>query len=114
MLRESHLVPQKRPLSQRSSSKFFYLVDAVAKHHEPTKTQLGALESSYGATGEYLMACDEFRDLVMTVHAQGSRRSAPSSGPCTICDQMVSILIWSSVFAGPLSKNMAETKAPGG
>lgn len=73
MLRESHLVPQKRPLSRRSSSKFFYLVDAVAKHHEPTKTQLGALESSYGATGEYLMACDEFRELVMTVHAQGSR-----------------------------------------
>jgi hypothetical protein len=73
MLRESHLVPQKRPLSRRSSSKFFYLVDAIAKHHEPTKTQLDALKRSYDATGEYLMACDEFRELVMTVHAQGSR-----------------------------------------
>lgn len=73
MLRESHLAPQKRSLSRRSSSKFFYLVDAIAKHHEPTKTQLEALERSYGATAEYLMACDEFRELIMTVHAQGSR-----------------------------------------
>jgi hypothetical protein len=73
MHRESLPLPQKRQLSLGSSPKFFHMVDAVAKYHEPTQTQLDALERSYSATGQYVMESDEFRNLTMTVHAQGSR-----------------------------------------
>ena len=66
-------MPLKRQLSRVSSPKFFYLADAIAKYHEPTQAQLDAMERSYGATGSYVMESDEFRDLTMTVHAQGSR-----------------------------------------
>lgn len=73
MHRESLPFPQKRQLSLASSPKFFHIVDAVAKYHEPTQTQLDALERSYGATGQYVMESDEFGELTTAVHAQGSR-----------------------------------------
>lgn len=73
MQRESLPLPQRRQYSRQSSSKFFQFVEAVARQHEPTQTQLNNLERSYGATGEYLMGCDELRDLILMVHGQGSR-----------------------------------------
>jgi len=66
-------LPTKRQLSRSTGYKFFGLVDAVAKYNEPTQTQLDALERSYNSTAEYVMDSDEFRDLTITVHAQGSR-----------------------------------------
>ena len=63
----------KRLLSRSTGFKFFGLVDAVAKYNEPTQTQLDTLERSYNSTAEYVMDSDEFRDLTITVHAQGSR-----------------------------------------
>ena len=73
MHRDPLPLPLKRQLSRGSSSKFFYLADGIAKYNEPTQTQLGALERSYTATGQFVMESDEFRDFTMTVHAQGSR-----------------------------------------
>lgn len=73
MHRDPLPLPLKRQLSRGSSSKFFYLADGIAKYNEPTHTQLGALERSYTATGQFVMESDEFRDFTMTVHAQGSR-----------------------------------------
>jgi hypothetical protein len=73
MHRDPLPMPLKRQLSRVSSPKFFYLADAIAKFHEPTQTQLDAMERSYGATGRYVMESEEFRDLTLTVHAQGSR-----------------------------------------
>jgi len=65
--------PTKRQLSRSTGFKFFGLVDAVAKHNEPTATQLDALERSYNATAEYIMASPEFQNLILLVHPQGSR-----------------------------------------
>lgn len=65
--------PLKRQLSIHTGFKFFGLVDAVAKHNEPTATQLEALERSYNATSEYIMGSPEFWDLILMVHPQGSR-----------------------------------------
>jgi hypothetical protein len=65
--------PLKRSLASATSPKFFALADAIAKYNEPTQTQLDALERSYNSTGEYVMESAEFRDLTITVHAQGSR-----------------------------------------
>lgn len=73
MNRDPLLLPTKRPLSRSTGYKFFGLVDAVAKYNEPTQTQLDALERSYNSTAEFVMDSDEFRDLTITVHAQGSR-----------------------------------------
>lgn len=73
MNRDSLPLPLKRHLSGVASPRFFALADAMAKCNEPTQTQLDALERSYRATGQYVMDSDEFRDLTITVHAQGSR-----------------------------------------
>lgn len=64
----------KRRASHRSSARFFYLVDAIGRLHEPTPTQLAALESSYRSTGEFLSECLEFRGLLHEIHAHGSRQ----------------------------------------
>lgn len=61
-------------VSDRSSAYFFQLVEIIGRHHEPTKTQLEALESSYRSTGEYLSECDEFKGALLQVHAHGSRQ----------------------------------------
>lgn len=60
--------------SSRSSTRFFYLVDAIGRLHEPTNTQLGALESSYHSTGEFLAECAEFKGVLHEIHPHGSRR----------------------------------------
>lgn len=64
----------RRPVSHRSSASFFHLVDAIARHHEPTEAQLAALESSYQSTGEFLVSCPELNGLLLEIHAQGSRQ----------------------------------------
>lgn len=73
MYRDPLPQPLKRTLSRNASPNFFRLVDAIAQHNEPTPSQLQALERSYNATGQYVMESPEFRDLTITVHAQGSR-----------------------------------------
>lgn len=73
MNRDPLPLPAKRQLSSTTGLRFFGLVDAVAKHNEPTPTQLETLERSYNATAEYIMDSPEFRDLIIQVHAQGSR-----------------------------------------
>ena len=73
MNRDSLPLPKNRQLSQSTGYKFFGLVDAIAKYNEPTTTQLETLERSYNSTGAYVMESEEFRDLIVTVHAQGSR-----------------------------------------
>lgn len=73
MHRDPLPVPLKRQLSNAASPKFLGVVDAITKYNEPTQTQLDALERSYNATGLYVMESAEFRDLTITVHAQGSR-----------------------------------------
>ena len=73
MHRDSLPVPLKRQLSRAASPKFLGVIDAITKYNEPTQTQLDALERSYNATGLYVMESAEFRDLTVTVHAQGSR-----------------------------------------
>jgi hypothetical protein len=65
--------PRKRQLSRTATSKFFFLVDGMAKQNEPTPTQMEALERSYMATGQFVMESPEFKDLVDTVHAHCSR-----------------------------------------
>lgn len=60
--------------STRSSARFFYLVDAIGRLHEPTQTQLDALESSYRSTGEFLAECPEFRGHLHEIHSHGSRQ----------------------------------------
>ncbi|BEP67642.1 MULTISPECIES: nucleotidyltransferase [unclassified Variovorax] len=60
--------------SSRSSARLFYLVDAIGRLHEPTSTQLDALESSYRSTGEFLAECTEFRGELHEIHAHGSRQ----------------------------------------
>jgi hypothetical protein len=72
MHRDPLPLPLKRQISRGLASKFFYLADGIAKYNELTQTQLGALERSYAATGQFVMESDEFRDFTMT-HAQGSR-----------------------------------------
>lgn len=61
-------------IANRSSARFFYLVDAIGRIHEPTNTQLEALESSYRSTGEFLAECLEFKGLLHEIHAHGSRQ----------------------------------------
>lgn len=73
MHRDPLPVPLKRQLSNAASPKFLGVVDAITKYNEPTQTQLDALERAYNATGLYVMESAEFRDLTITVHAQGSR-----------------------------------------
>ena len=66
-------IPGRRA-SHRSSARFFYLIDAIGRMHEPTTTQLDALESSYRGTGEFLSDCPEFNGLLYEIHAHGSRQ----------------------------------------
>ena len=66
-------IPGQRA-SSRSSARFFYLVDAIGRLHEPTNSQLDALESSYRSTGEYLAECAEFKGQLHEIHAHGSRQ----------------------------------------
>lgn len=65
--------PKSRQLAMASSVKFFGLADAIAKHYEPTSTQLADLERSYQAVGQYVIDSDEFSSLAIRAHAQGSR-----------------------------------------
>lgn len=74
MIREPVAVRQRPRISMRSSARFFHLVDAIARAHEPTETQLTALESSYKSTGDFLSSCPEFRGLLVQIHAHGSRQ----------------------------------------
>lgn len=74
MIREPVPLPQRPRISTRSSARFFHLVDAIARAHEPTPTQLTALERSYNSTGEFLSACPEFRGDLIQIHAHGSRQ----------------------------------------
>jgi hypothetical protein len=71
---DPHFGSSRRTFSPNASRRFFYLVDAIGKLHEPTKTQLEALESAYTSTGRYVAACDEFKGLLIEVHPQGSRQ----------------------------------------
>lgn len=59
---------------QRTSARFFYLVDAIGCLFEPTPTQLAALDSSYRSTGDFLSECAEFNGLLQEIHAHGSRQ----------------------------------------
>jgi hypothetical protein len=59
--------------SRATSSRFFYIVESIAKGHEPTAEQLKALQRSYEATGEYLLGSPEFQRLLLVVHPHGSR-----------------------------------------
>jgi len=74
VIRELVTLPQRLHISTRSSARFFHLVDAIARAHEPTPTQLTALERSYNSTGEFLSACSEFRGDLIQIHAHGSRQ----------------------------------------
>ncbi|CAG9179954.1 hypothetical protein LMG23992_04122 [Cupriavidus laharis] len=74
MIREPVTFRPQRRASTRSSARFFHLVDAIAQAHEPTPTQLAALERSYNSTGDFLSECPEFRGLLVQIHSHGSRR----------------------------------------
>lgn len=74
MKRERITALARKPVSDRASARFFYLVDAIARAHEPTHAQLEALESSYRSTGEFLVASVEFQQLLSEVHGHGSRQ----------------------------------------
>ncbi|MCP2086272.1 UNVERIFIED_ORG: hypothetical protein J2Y81_002289 [Paraburkholderia sediminicola] len=66
--------PQQRPaFSRRAATQFFHLADTIARSHEPTSTQLKALESSYISTAEYLAESAEFAGLTTNIHGHGSR-----------------------------------------
>jgi hypothetical protein len=65
--------PTTRRFSKRSAARFFWLVDAIGRLHEPTPTQLEALASSYRSTGAYLAACPEFKGLLDEIQPHGSR-----------------------------------------
>lgn len=64
----------QRQFSNHASSRFFHLVDVIASAHEPTQTQLAALERSYHSTGEFLAECSAFGSSLVQVHPHGSRQ----------------------------------------
>jgi len=74
VIRESVTLPKRLRISTRSSARFFHLVDAIARAHEPTTTQLAALQRSYSSTGDFLSTCPEFRGDLIQIHAHGSRQ----------------------------------------
>jgi len=74
LIHESVALPEQPPISMRSKARFFYLVDTIAHAHEPTLTQLEALERSYNSTGEFLATCPELGGLLLEIHAHGSRQ----------------------------------------
>ncbi|WP_423368600.1 nucleotidyltransferase domain-containing protein [Burkholderia sp. LMG 32019] len=63
-----------RPAASDLSRRFFFLVDAIARDHEPTATQLERLASSYEGTADFLASRDEFADLLIKIHPHGSRQ----------------------------------------
>jgi hypothetical protein len=81
MKRESFPLPIRPQVSDRSSGYFFQLVELIGRHHEPTKTQLEALESSYQSTGEFLAECDEFEGLLGEIYPHGSRQLGTLTRP---------------------------------
>ena len=74
MQRDPAAALSRRAFSERSSARFFHLVDAVARAHEPTQTQLDSLASSYQSTADFLVASPEFGQLLVDVHGHGSRQ----------------------------------------
>ena len=74
MIREPVTFRPQRRTYTRLSARFFHLVDAIAQAHEPTPTQLAALERSYNSTGDFLSECPEFSGLLVQIHSHGSRR----------------------------------------
>ncbi len=60
--------------SERTSARFFGLIDTLVRALEPSQTQLDALESSYQSTGEFLVAAPEFQGLLLEIHGHGSRQ----------------------------------------
>ena len=74
MQRERITALTRKQISDRASARFFYLVDAIARAHEPTQAQLDGLESSYRSTGEFVVASPEFQQLLAEVHGHGSRQ----------------------------------------
>ena len=68
-------------VSDRSSGYFIRLIEIIGRHHEPTKTQLESLESSYRSTGEFLTGCDEFDGLLNQIHPHGSRELGTMTRP---------------------------------
>jgi hypothetical protein len=60
--------------AERTSARFFGLVDALVRAWEPTQTQLDALESSYRGMGDFLVKAPEFGELLVEVHGHGSRQ----------------------------------------
>jgi hypothetical protein len=69
-------LPPMRPrvvTSTRAAARFFYLVDAIGKHLDPTQKQLDALESAYLSTASFLSEWPEFKDLLVQIHPHGSR-----------------------------------------
>lgn len=74
VISSSGTYPSVRDFSERSSKRFFYLVDVIGRHFTPTDSQLQALESSYRSTGSYMAESPEFGDLLEEIHAHGSRQ----------------------------------------
>ena len=72
----SNLVRTQR--SDRTSARFFGLVDMLVRALEPTQTQLDALESSYQSTGEFLVAAPEFQRLRCCHRATGRVEVRPN------------------------------------
>jgi hypothetical protein len=66
--------PLQGGVSTRTSARFTYLAETIARAYEPTDTQLAALQRAYESTGEYLNACTEFEGLLTQVYAHGSRQ----------------------------------------
>lgn len=81
MKRDIQPFSARRPLSERSSSYFFRLVEAIGQHHEPSKTQLESLESAYRSTGEFLKGCEEFAGSLTQIHPHGSRELGTMTRP---------------------------------
>src|SRR4051812_5892644 len=81
MKRESFPVPVRPQVSDRSSGYFFQLVELIGRHHEPTKTQLEELESSYLSTGDFLAECGEFEGLMREIYPHGSRQLGTLTRP---------------------------------
>lgn len=63
-----------RPTAAELTRRFFFLVDAIARDHEPTTTQLDRLASSYEGTAQFLANRDEFEGLLLKIHPHGSRQ----------------------------------------
>ena len=74
MLAEPMTLPIRERFSIRSSARFFHILDVIGRAHEPTVTQLAALDRSYSSTGEFLSSCPEFQGDLIQIHPHGSRQ----------------------------------------